>query len=226
MINENEIEQIPEPAPTSINWFRRIAIGAGLLAFSGVVFVGGVIAYVQFVGDALTIGWDRAPVTYAIVLGASVKQDGTPSDALYDRVITGVELYKDNIVEKLLMTGDDGKFHANEVATMKRIAVEEGIPEEDVLVDGQGYRTYESCKRAKQVFNITDAVVVTQRFHLGRAVYLCSSFGIQTFGAPADRQSYQRITYFWARDLTASFKAWWDINIQEPKPPVDESERD
>jgi len=163
---------------------------------------------------------------YAIVLGASVKQDGTPSDALYDRVATAVDLYDGKRVGKILMTGDNGKFHANEVEIMKGTAMGLGVPEQDILVDGQGYRTYESCKRAKQVFGIEEAVIVTQRFHLGRAMYLCDRFGIMVHGASADRQTYQRIIFFWARDLTSTFKAWWDINIQEPRPPVEDSERD
>ena len=192
---------------------------------SAVVFGISIIIYVQMshLGE---IGSIRANTPYAIVLGASVKQDGTPSDALYDRIATAVELYEDHLVDKLLMTGDDGKFHVDEVAIMKRTAIELGVPEDAIDVDGHGYRTYESCKRAYQEFGITDAVIVTQRFHLGRALYLCGQFGIQVQGKAADRQSYQRIVYFWARDFAASFKAWWDVNVQEPKPPVEESERD
>jgi vancomycin permeability regulator SanA len=218
------MEQIPEQQP--INWFRRIGIGAAGLMLVSVASVGTVITYVQL-SRVNMIGWEKTPVEYALVLGASVKQDGTPSDALYDRVATAVELYNDDYVQKLLMTGDDGKFHANEVAVMKRVAMELGVPESDILVDGHGYRTYESCKRAKEVFDIDEAVIVTQRFHLARALYLCGNFmKISVQGRVADRQSYQRIVFFWARDLASSFKAWWDINIQEPKPPVSESERD
>jgi vancomycin permeability regulator SanA len=206
-------------------WFRRIAYGVLGLGVTGTVFIVCVVSYVQLshFGD---VGTRRGAVPYAIVLGASVKQDGTPSDALYDRIVTAVELYNDDYVDKLLMTGDDGKFHANEVEVMKRTAVELGVPESDISVDGQGYRTYESCKRAKQVLDIDRAVIVTQRFHLGRALYLCGAFGMDVQGEVADRQSYQRIAFFWARDLVSSFKAWWDINIQEPQPPVRESERD
>ncbi|MCE9586202.1 YdcF family protein [Candidatus Uhrbacteria bacterium] len=219
------MEQLPEQT-TPVNWFRRIATAVAILACGSAGFVGGVIVYVQL-SRANVIGWDKTPVEYALVLGASVKQDGTPSDALYDRIATAVELYNDDYVQKLLMTGDDGKFHANEVAVMKRVAMELGVPESDILVDGQGYRTYESCKRAHEVLGIEEAVIVTQRFHLARALYLCGNFmKVSVQGRAADKQSYQRITFFWARDLLSSFKAWWDINVQEPKPPVEESERD
>ncbi len=162
------------------------------------------------------------PAPTALVLGASVKLDGTPSDALRDRVTTAVELYRQQKVKNLLMTGDNGAFHVNEVATMKRLAVEAGVPEQDVLVDEHGYRTYESCKRAVEVFGVTDGIVVTQRFHLSRALYLCSHLGMtKTQGVPADLETYERIFFFTARDFAASLKAWWDINILPPEPPVD-----
>lgn len=203
-------------------WILRALKALGWLAIFVVTFVIGVIGYVQF-SETEKIAPDRPSlraVEYAIVLGASVKQDGTPSDALHDRVMEAVDAYKEAKVKKLLMTGDDGKFHVNEVETMARIAMEAGVTSTDVLVDGQGYRTYESCKRASEVFGIREAVVVTQRFHLGRALFLCEHFGIKGQGLPADRQSYQRIVFFWMRDLVASFKAWWDVYVWAPESPV------
>lgn len=196
-----------------LKYFALLIVG---VALSASMVILGAIAYVQF-RFVDRINLEQSPVEYAIVLGASVKSDGTPSDALYDRVMTAVELYKNDYVQKLLMTGDDGKFHTNEVAVMRRIAVELGVPEEDILVDGHGYRTYESCKRAHEVFGIKEAVIVTQRFHLARAIFLCSHFEILSQGRIADRQTYARIVYFWIRDLTSSFKAWWDIYIQQPE---------
>jgi len=162
-----------------------------------------------------------APV--AIVLGASVKPDGTPSDALYDRIRTGVDLYKAGRVERILMTGDDGRFHINEVEAMKRTAIEDGVPEDAILVDGQGYRTYESCTRAHDTLNITKAIVVTQRFHLGRALFLCNTLGIDATGVAADRQTYVKGTQFWVRDLLSSAKAFWDVYVWKPSPPVQPS---
>ncbi len=159
----------------------------------------------------------------ALILGASVKRDGTPSDALFDRVMTGIDLYKEGKVSKLLMTGDDGKFHTNEIQAMKKIALEHGVPEEDILTDGHGYRTYESCKRAVAVFHITDAVIITQNFHLPRAMYLCTQLGMQNIqGLSADRRHYRQIVFFSFRDAFASIKAWIDINVFPPDPPVKE----
>jgi SanA protein len=160
------------------------------------------------------------PRPYAVVLGASVKKDGTPSDALRDRVMTGVELYKSGKARKILMTGDDGKFHVDEVSAMRKLAIDAGIPSEDILVDGHGYRTYESCKRASQIFDVKQAIVVTQRFHLGRALYLCSHFGMEVQGIAADKQKYEGAVSFFIRDMLASVKAWWDVNVWAPPPPV------
>lgn len=191
-------------------------IGIGLFA------VGAVIAIVQFshLGDIRHSIDDVESVPDAIVLGASVKKDGTPSDALYDRVITGVELYRKGKVKRLIMSGDDGRFHVDEVAAMKELALDEGVPAEDVQIDDHGYRTYESCKRAVEVFDVRDAVIVTQRFHLARALYLCASFDMNVQGLPADRRSYTDFWQFLGRDLLASAKAWWDIHVQVPEPPV------
>lgn len=153
---------------------------------------------------------ETAPV--ALVLGASVKEDGTPSDALRDRLLIGEELYREQKVEKVLVTGDDGGFRQDEISHMKAFLIEQGVREEDILVDGQGYRTYESCRRAKQELHLEKLIVVTQRFHMARALYLCNALGLEAVGVTSDLQSYQKGTYFWARDLLSSVKAFWEIH--------------
>lgn len=201
---------------------KRILYGLLFAAIGGLLLISLTIARVQF-SHADVIRKDIQNLdaaSYAIVLGASVRQDGTPSDALYDRVITAAEAFRAGKVERLLMTGDDGKFHSNEVEAMARIAAQAGVPEGAIDIDGHGYRTYESCKRAAQVYNIKQAVIITQRFHLGRALYLCSAFGIDVQGLAADKRPYAEIVTFSIRDLLASFKAWLDINVWAPDPPV------
>jgi SanA protein len=153
---------------------------------------------------------EKAPV--ALILGASVKEDGTPSDALRDRLLIGEELYREKKVEKVLVTGDDGGFRQDEITQMKAFLIERGVKEEDILVDGQGYRTYESCRRAKQELKLEKVIVVTQRFHMARALYLCNALELESVGVTSDLQTYQKGTYFWARDLAASVKAFWEIN--------------
>ncbi|MFA5935354.1 MAG: ElyC/SanA/YdcF family protein [Patescibacteria group bacterium] len=152
---------------------------------------------------------DKAQV--AIVLGAAVT-NGQPSDALNDRLLVGEELYRKGKVEKILITGDDGGFHSDEISIMHKFLLDREIPPDAIIVDGKGYRTYESCRRAKQEYNIETAVVVTQRFHMGRALYLCNALGIESVGVTSDLQTYVRIKAFWIRDLLSSVKAFWEIN--------------
>lgn len=154
-----------------------------------------------------------------MVLGASVKSDGTPSDALADRLQTGLELYQSGKIKKILLTGDDGAYHADEIAVMRPYLIGLGVAAADIKEDGHGYRTYESCKNAAQT-GIKKMTVVTQRFHLGRALYLCNRMGIDTYGVAADKRHYTDIVFFWARDLAASVLAWWDVNVWAPRPPV------
>lgn len=156
----------------------------------------------------------------AIVLGASVMQNGTPSVALRDRIMRGVELYKSGRVQTILMTGDDGLFHIDEISVMKRVAMDAGVPETAIWTDGHGYRTYESCKRAIREFGITDAIVVTQRFHLGRALFLCNELGMDAVGVTADEERYEKKLSFWMRDLLSSVKAFSDVYVFAPQPPV------
>lgn len=186
-----------------------------ITVISGVVF-DVQLRYVNRISDVAHA--PKKPI--AIVLGAAVKPDGTPSDALMDRILTGADLYHASTVDALLMTGDDGAFHVDEIKSMVAAAREAGVPEHAIMTDGHGYRTYESCKRAAQELKLDSALVVTQRFHLGRALYLCNSFGMDAHGVIADRQYYVRNNWFWWRDLLSSAKAFWDVRVMAPKPPV------
>ncbi len=165
----------------------------------------------------LTLPYDAQA---AIILGAALKPDGSLSDVLSDRVKTGVELYKSRSVRYLIMSGDDGKNHRDEVSAMAKAAREAGVPTNAIIIDGKGYRTYESCKNAIQTHNVTKAIIVTQRFHLPRALFLCNELGIESYGYPADKQEYASISWFQFRDILASVKAFWDIFIRQPKSPV------
>lgn len=156
----------------------------------------------------------------AVILGASVKRNGDPSPALRDRMLVAQSLYERGLVENLLITGDDGQYHINEIKTMRDFLLAAGVPAEHILEDGHGYRTYESCKRALEVFGIKKAIIVTQRFHIGRALYLCNQLGIDASGATSDLTGYDRVVFFTLRDMAASVQAWWDVNILPPTPPV------
>lgn len=191
-----------------------------ILILAGVVAAMVIDVQVRFIDKLYANTTDIRPAPVAMVLGASVKTNGEPSDALRDRLLVGQALYERKLVKKILITGDDGKYHIDEIRTMRNFLVKRGVPEEDILEDGRGYRTYESCKRAVKEFGVKKAIVITQRFHLGRALYLCNRLGMDAHGAASDLTFYRRILFFALRDIAASIEAWWDINIRPPRPPV------
>ena len=125
-----------------------------------------------------------------LVLGCFVKDDGRPSDMLFDRLTRGVELYDLGAAPKLLMSGDHGREEYDEVAAMKQFAIDEGIPSEDVFMDHAGFSTYESIYRAKEVFQADKILIVTQEYHLYRALYIANRLGLEAYGVSSDYHTY------------------------------------
>ncbi|MFO1010433.1 MAG: ElyC/SanA/YdcF family protein [Planctomycetota bacterium] len=149
-----------------------------------------------------------APAPVAIVLGAAVKPDGTPSHALEDRLAQAVELYRAGKVEKLLLSGDHGTEHYDETNAMRRFALERGVAPEDLFCDHAGFSTWDTFVRARVVFGVTRAIVVTQRFHLARALYSAEANGIEAEGAPCDARTYAKSAWFELRECGSRAKAW------------------
>ncbi len=133
-----------------------------------------------------------------LVLGCGLRSDGSPSDMLHDRLTQGVTLYQQGAAPKLLMSGDHGRAHYDEVNAMKAFAVDAGIPTEDVFMDHAGFSTYESIYRAKAIFGAKKIIIVTQEYHLYRALYIAQQFGLEAYGVSADLRGYYGQT---ARDL-------------------------
>ncbi|MBQ9839380.1 MAG: YdcF family protein [Oscillospiraceae bacterium] len=125
-----------------------------------------------------------------LVLGCFVKDDGRPSDMLFDRLTRGVELYDLGAAPKLLMSGDHGREEYDEVAAMKQFAIDEGIPSEDVFMDHAGFSTYESIYRAKEIFQADKILIVTQEYHLYRALYIADQLGVEAYGVSSDYHTY------------------------------------
>ena len=125
-----------------------------------------------------------------LVLGCFVKDDGRPSDMLFDRLTRGVELYNLGAAPKLLMSGDHGREEYDEVAAMKQFAIDEGIPSEDVFMDHAGFSTYESVYRAKEIFQADKILIVTQEYHLYRALYIANQLGVEAYGVSSDYHTY------------------------------------
>ena len=162
----------------------------------------------------------------AIVFGAGLWRDGTATPVLQDRIQTAANLYFAGKVEKLLMSGDNRFVEYNEPAVMRNVALTLGVPEEDIVLDYAGRRTYDTCYRAKAIFGVTEAILVTQAFHLPRAIYLCNRLGVASVGVEADGQIYRKSTvlYWNIRELLATVAALWEANISHPVPVMGDPE--
>jgi SanA protein len=163
----------------------------------------------------------NAPIRkVAIVFGAGLHFDGSPTTVLKDRIATAVELYRQGKVEKILMSGDNRFIEYNEPGAMLSYALELGMPSEDVVLDFAGRRTYDTCYRAKAIFGVKKALLVTQRFHLPRAVFLCNQLGVEGIGVVSDQQRYsQSARLVWQmREVPATLVALWDVWIRHPLP--------
>ena len=147
---------------------------------------------------------DTADYDCILVLGAGVRADGTPSDMLRDRVTVAVELYHATGAP-LLMSGDHTGDY-NEVGVMKALAVEMGVPSEDIFLDHEGYSTYESIYRAKGVFGAETILIVTQEYHLHRALYIAGELGMEAEGVSADLRPYTKQKQYSLREHLARFK--------------------
>jgi SanA protein len=160
------------------------------------------------------------PHRVAIVFGAGLWRNGTATPVLKDRVQTAANMYFAGKVEKLLMSGDNRFVEYNEPAVMREVALSLGVPETAIVVDFAGRRTYDTCYRARAIFGVTEAILVTQAFHLPRAIYECSRLGVDSVGVNADLRVYSKssVLYWNARELFATVAALWDLNISHPVP--------
>lgn len=168
--------------------------------------------------DHIYIDIKAVPEVYtAIVLGASVRPDGSLSGILEDRVETALELYNTGKVERFLLSGDHGQRNYDEVNAMKRYLMDRGVPISDIFLDHAGFDTYDSMYRAKHIFKVDSAIVVTQQFHLPRAVWLGRKLNLDIYGLRADRREYESTEHLKRREWLANIKAWYELNIgQKP----------
>ncbi len=154
----------------------------------------------------------------ALVLGALVHRSGRVSNILADRLDFGIELYKNGKVEKLLLSGDNGQKDYDEVNAMKTYASTHEVFIEDIFMDHAGFSTYESIYRARDIFRAKKIIIVTQEYHLYRAIYIARKLGIDAYGVPADKHYYPKIRIFKMREGLARFKDYMLVNFIKPKP--------
>lgn len=152
-----------------------------------------------------------------LVLGCKVHGDGSPSAMLSDRLSVGVELYQLGAAKKLLMSGDHGRTDYDEVDAMKQYAVDCGVPSSDVFMDHAGFSTYESMYRARDVFEAKKIIIVTQEYHLYRALYIAKQLGLEAYGVSADLRGYAGQFGRDVREVLARVKDFGNCVFQ-PKP--------
>jgi SanA protein len=156
------------------------------------------------------------PVRVAIVYGAAVRPGGRLSAVLHDRMETAVALYEAGYVDKLLVSGDNRTADYNEPAAMLAYALARGVDPADVQPDYAGLRTYDTCYRARHIFGVETAVLVTQEFHLPRALFTCRNMGIEAIGVASDLRPYSRAQWFEIRETGATLMALWDVVKYQP----------
>jgi SanA protein len=161
----------------------------------------------------------------AIVFGAGLWRDGSPTPILQDRVETGARLYFSGKVEKILMTGDNSLVEYNEPEAMRQYALELGVPDSAIVLDFAGRRTYDSCYRAQEIFRVKEAILITQKFHLARALFICNALGLDGVGVEANNRNYRKTSLlFWnLRELPATLTAFADV-LTRPLPVLGDPE--
>lgn len=155
---------------------------------------------------------ENAPArVYGVVLGASVdKKTSEPGIALRDRLDTAIDLLRNRTIMGVIVTGDDGKWKSNEIKGMVDYLHSKQVPDEVIFVDGGAYRTFDSCQHLKDK-GFNNVLLITQQFHLPRALYLCNKLGVDSQGVIADKQWYSQYLYYWGRDFLASPFAYFDV---------------
>ena len=151
-----------------------------------------------------------------IVLGAGIRGD-KPSHMLEDRLFEAIKLYNNKVSPKIIMSGDHGRQDYDEVNIMKNFAIEKGVPSEDIFMDHAGFSTYESIYRAKEVFKAKKVVIVTQKYHLYRALYIANQLGVEAYGVNSDPRRYVGEAYREVREILARNKDFFSC-IFKPKP--------
>lgn len=150
----------------------------------------------------------------AIVFGPGISRPDQPMQMLQDREAAGIQLYLTGKVKKLEFSGNP-----YEVKLMHDKALQSNVPTDAIITDNEGFRTYDTCYRAVHTYNISEAILVTQQYHLSRALYLCNSLGVNSIGYASDKQNYGPVMIGNnGREVLAELEAWLDINLIKPQP--------
>ena len=199
---------------------KKILMILVILIVLGIILVLGINAYVKgSTKNQIIRNNDYSilqDIDCIVVLGAGVWGEN-PSPMLEDRLLEGIKLYENNVAQKIRMTGDHGREEYDEVNIMKEYAIEQGVSSEDIFMDHAGFSTYESIYRAKEVFKAKKVVIVTQKYHLYRALYIAKRLGIEAYGVNSDPRRYVGEAYRELREILARDKDFFKC-IVKPKP--------
>lgn len=194
------------------------------LLFIGIILVlviVGINLYIVLKEKNKVLSLDKASDFNAdciLVLGAGIRDDGSPTWMLEDRIKIGDKLYKDNCAPKIIMSGDHGREEHDEVNTMKEYSINEGVPSEDIFMDHAGFETYDSLYRAKEIFGAKKVIIVTQEYHLYRALYIADKLGLDARGVTSDLRFYSKKMAYWKfREYLARVKSFVKC-ISKPEP--------
>ena len=174
---------------------KKIQLILIIFIIIGIIAVGGVFMVNWFVKlstkDKIIENYSNIKDADAIlILGCQVKPDGSLSLMLKDRLDKGIELYKNGVASKVIVSGDHGRDDYDEVNAMKKYMIQNEVPSEDIFMDHAGFNTYDSMYRAKNIFNVNKCIVVTQKYHLYRSIYIGNALGMETYGVSAQNIKY------------------------------------
>ncbi len=205
---------------TSRSSARRVVSVLLALVLTAGLSASGALAFTLFSARGRILTLRQAPTReVAIIFGAETYPNGNPSPYLRARLDLGVSLYKAGKVKTLIVSGDDSAAHNHESSAMKRYLVSAGVPDSVVIVDAFGYDTYATCSRAEKVFGVTEALLVSQRYHLHRAVTTCRAVGVDAVGVgdASVKRTSGRWREFQQREVLANLKMVMDL-IFRPDP--------
>jgi vancomycin permeability regulator SanA len=208
---------------TNKNTKKKLLISLVVLIITGILALVTIIlinAYVKVtVNDRIITGEQAAKVDAdcILILGAGVWDDGNPSAMLEDRLIQGIKLYKNSASDRLLMSGDHGRKEYDEVNVMKQFAIDRSVTSEHIFMDHAGFSTYESLYRAKNIFKADKIIIVTQKYHLYRALYIADNLGIEAYGVASNPRRYAGQIRMSTREILARVKDFFSVIIK-PEP--------
>lgn len=201
-------------------WVKSFMTYMAIFIITLIILIVSIIFKVRSYGDKYILDLNDLPKNNnaIIVLGAGVRSDGTPSDILADRLETSIEAYNSGLGDTFVLSGDHGREDYNEVGAMKKYILKNDIDEKVIFMDHAGFSTYDTMYRAKEIFKVDKAIIVTNEYHLPRALYIARKMGIDAYGLKSDKREYQLMDSYKKRELLAQLKDFVYVNILKPEP--------